>query len=91
MTLNRWPAFAPAILAIVYGAWLIFITPPTGFADLAGVIVVTIGVLASVFAAAYLIADVYWWRAKAKWWRDLLAGMFCIVLALGGIALLARF
>lgn len=82
--------FTPSLVAIVYGIWLINTSPPGGFADLAGVIVIGIGVLSAVLCAVYLIADVYWWHGKAQWWRDILAGVLCVLLAMGGFVLLGR-
>lgn len=90
MDFKRWPVFAPGLLCILYGAWLVLTAPVGGFADLAGAIVMGIGVLACVLAAGLLILDRYWLRWRAVWWRDLLVGAVAVGVALGAFALLAR-
>ena len=90
MALKHWPVFFPGLLAILYGAWLVLTAPVGGLADLAGVVVIGVGVLACVLAAAFLILDRYALRWRAVWWRDLLVGALTLLLALGAFALLAR-
>lgn len=90
MILQRGFVFLPGFLAILYGSWLVLTAPPEGLADLAGIAVVSVGVLACVLAALFLIVNRYWVRWKMLWWRDLAIGVLTLLLSLGGIALFAR-
>jgi hypothetical protein len=90
MIRNRWPLFAPALVAILYGSWLVLTAPPQGFADLAGAIMLGIGVLSAVVTSVFLIIERRWLRWRALWWRDLLVGILATLIALGAFVLLAR-